>query len=143
MYIYIASDTSTHLFTGNKPASFIYKLPKTIRFFDSNVWEVSLLDLKTPDFLQGYLGESITLMVDICDMSMYGNEMRPVLARVNRNPKSPSGISFIPHTDRYVTVTRETIEYINLYLCDELGREPSFTDGVLRCTLHLRPRYKT
>jgi hypothetical protein len=148
MYIYLNSNASSELFRDNRADSFIQKLPRRLtradftRFSTKECWEVALVDLRTPKFHGDNSCESVSIYCDICQVSMYENDMRPVLSVVHRPHTQFNKAKPIIHTvdtPRYITVTDHTIEYIKIYLLDEEGRPVPFENGSLRCTLHLRP----
>jgi hypothetical protein len=161
MYIYLNSETSKALFTNNSAADFIQKLPRMLTFhrgpttpvsnavcewqgghLDSG-WEITLLDIKTPDFKADYKGETITVLCDICTVSYHENDLKPVLHVINRSKRdvgTENGINHIVTTPRYVNISSANVECIKVYLIDETGGPPAFTSGSLRCTLHIRPR---
>jgi hypothetical protein len=112
------------------------------RFSGKDGWEVALVDLRTPRFKNDEKCQSLAFFANICDVSIYENDMRPVLTVVHRpaghvNTQKPLIITV--DTPRYVKVTDHTIEYIKIYLLDETGHPTPFENESLRCTLHLRP----
>jgi hypothetical protein len=102
-----------------------------------------MLDIKTPQVQDGYKGETITVLCDICSVSYHEDDLKPVLHVINRTRRDVSagnGINHVVTTPRYVNISAGKVEYINVYLIDETGAPPSFKSGSLRCTLHIRPR---
>jgi hypothetical protein len=148
MYLYLNSSSSDKLFNENKAASFVLKLPRRLdrkEFTRGSIkdgWEVALVDLRTPRFVEGKSCESLAIFCHICDVSVYENDMSPIMLTFHRpngqfNTKKPVAETIT--TPRYIRVTDHTIEYIKIYILDESGNPPPFEDGSLRCTLHLRP----
>jgi hypothetical protein len=148
MYLYLSSDASSDLFSTNSANSFTQKLPRRItqseiaRFSNKQGWEVALVDLRTPRFVDDNTCESLTIFCNICEVSVHENDMSPVLTVAHRpigqfNTMKPLIVTI--DTPRYVRVTDHTLEYIKLYLLDQEGRDIPFQRGSLRCTLHLRP----
>jgi hypothetical protein len=156
MYMYLNSNSSSELFRSNSPADFIYKLPRrlTLRneytfsggsLSDAGDWEVALTDLRTPRFERAHSPQSVTLLCNICEVSVFENDMKPVLTTIHRSRAEVGTVKpiIVEITNpKYVRVTERTIESISLLLIDETGRVASFESEELRCTLHFRPMRK-
>lgn len=148
MYLHITSSCSKELFRNNSPTSFTFKLPRRISIDGMRGsipppcrWEIALLDLHTPEFREGYSFTRLTLFCTSCDVSIYENDLSPVLYPVYR-PRGikgrSAGVSEVPPHPRYVPLIGDCLEYLELYILDEEGRPPSFSNGELTCTLHVR-----
>ena len=81
--------------------------------------------------------EGFLLCSDIIAPSYVNNIRLPVLRRFCAlTPGNKHTIT--PDRPYYVPITNTFIEDIRLYITDSLGKQISFTDSVVRVTLHLR-----
>jgi len=136
MYIYLSSNQSDGYFTANDTATFRVKLPKTIHLSDNSEWCIAILDIDLPRFSDGYKTDYITINSPICEPSIVCNTLSPILDRVYFWYVSKGKpISFV--TPRYVPLTVNVLDIIDVYLRDSAGNAPSFKTGHLTCTLHL------
>jgi len=136
MYIYLSSDQSDSYFTANNTATFKVKLPKTIHLSDNSKWSIAILDIDLPRFSDGYKTDYITINSPICEPSIVGNTLSPILDKVYFWYVS-KGKPVTFATPRYIPLSVNVLDTIYIYLRDSTGHAPSFKAGHLTCTLHL------
>ena len=73
---------------------------------------------------------------DICEHSVVGDEMAPILRSVPLVPHRPTIIRF--ENIHYVTLTSNRLRTIEVEICSDLGKEIRFTEGVSYVKLHIR-----
>lgn len=73
---------------------------------------------------------------DICEHSVVGDEMAPILRSVPLVPHRPTIIRF--ENIHYVTLTSNRLRTIEVEICSDLGEEIRFTEGVSYVKLHIR-----
>lgn len=136
MYIYISSTESPDYFTGNTAASFRVKLPKTLHKPHDTQWFMAILDINIPDFTDNYSTDYITVSTPVCEESIDNAALRPVLNRIyNTQLDTEHFLTF--DTPRYIRLTVEALDTVDIHLTDSLGGKPSFAQGKVTCTLHL------
>lgn len=75
---------------------------------------------------------------DVCQYSVVGDEMAPVLRSVPLVPHRPTIIRF--ENIHYVPLTSNRIRTIEIEVCSDLGDEIRFTEGVSYVKLHIRSK---
>lgn len=137
IYIYITSDQSDNYFHGNTPSSFRIKLPRRLFLaHDSSVWYVALLDISFPNLKEGYKPTYITIHSNICQTSIVNGSQAAVLQRVYKGQLS-EGMHVTFDSPRYIPVSVDSADTIEIYLTDYTGTTPSFQEGQSSCTLHI------
>lgn len=125
--IYCSSEDSKSFFPHNKANDFRVHLGETLHI--SKCWVCALTDIKIPDSLK----ETSYLCCDLCDSSLTGNSGRlPILRRIPINWSSLLPLVYIP-------IKKDFFNSIHFCLRDTDGRPVPDINGVLECTLVLKP----
>lgn len=136
MYIYTSSSENPDYFTGNTATDFRVKLPKTLHKRHNTQWSLALLDIHIPDFSTNYTTDYITVGTPVCEESIDNASLRPVLNRVYASQlETERFLTF--DSPRYIRLTVDTLDTIDINLTDSTGGKPSFAQGRVTCTLHL------
>lgn len=137
MYFHISSDQSSSYFSNNCSSAFRVKMPYTINFESENQYEIAVLQINTPPLKSNYKPKYITINTNICESSIIDNTLRPVLRLMHVDSfGEPTEFS----APQYLNVTSQSLDLIDLYLTDDTNNEPSFEDGVVFATLHIRTK---
>ena len=75
---------------------------------------------------------------DICEYSVVGNEMAPILRSIPLVPHRPTVIRF--ENIHYVPLTSNRIRTIKVEICNDLGEEIRFPEGLSYVKLHIRTK---
>lgn len=137
MYIHISSDQSTSYFSNNSPSGFRVKMPYTINLDHGIQYEIAILQITTPPLKNQYNPKYITINTNMCESSIINNTLRPILRLMHVDSLGET-IEF--SAPQYHNVTSHSIDLIDLYLSDDSNSEPSFEQGTLYVTLHIRPK---
>ena len=136
MYIYLSSKQSDNFFIGNTSSGFRVKLPKALYLHEKSRWYLAILDIDLPMFNSTYTTDYITINSSISEPSTVNTALCPILNRVYFKQLS-NGNPVIFDTPRYVKVTVDMLDTIDIYLRDSSNNPPSFREGQVSCTLHL------
>ena len=136
MYIYVSSHQSNEYFTDNTAVAFRVRLPKRLNLQQSWEWSLAILDISLPKFTDEYKTDYITINSRTCEPSIVNTALQPILNRIfTKELQEGSPVTF--DTPRYVRLTQDILDTVDIYLTDSQGRAPSFTPGHVSCTLHL------
>ena len=136
MYIYLSSNQSDNFFIGNTASGFRVKLPKTLYLHGKSQWYLAILDIDLPPFSNTYKTNYITINSSICEPSTVNTSLFPILNRVYFNQLSKDNF-VVFDTPRYVRLSVDVLDTIDIYLKDSTSNAPSFDEGQVSCTLHL------
>ena len=136
MYIYLSSNQSDNFFIGNSPAGFRVKLPKVLYLSEKSHWHLAILDIDLPQFNQSYTTDYITINSSLCEPSVLNGSLCPILNRVYVKQLIKNSSVFFD-APRYVRLSVDVIDTVDIYLRDSTGNIPSFKEGTVSCTLHL------
>ena len=136
MFIYLSSDANTDYFNDNSPSSFRIKLPRNVQLKPLGKWTVALLDIHIPPFAQNYKPHHLSILSSICKPTAVNSTLKPVLQRLYAEDITDWPVTI--KVPRYVTINSDSLDNIDIYLLDNLGNSPSFADGKLTCTLHIK-----
>lgn len=137
MYLYISSEQSDDYFTDNTSTRFRVRLPKKLNLTPRGQWSIALLDVDMPKCLENYKTTYITINTNICEPSLVNTVLRSTLNRVYFNDVSKGRPVYFDNP-RYVKITTDFLDVIDIYLTDSEGNIPSFKQGPVSCTLHLQ-----
>lgn len=137
MYLYLSSTQSTQFFVNNSPAAFRVKLPKRLKLCSSQRWSIALLDICLPKLKSGYKPLYLTVNSSVVESSVVSMDLMPTLNRIYFQQLKKYRPLLIFEHPRYIPVTTDTMETLDIYLTDSEGNKPSFDEGELLCTLHL------
>ena len=138
MFVYVSSDVdSGNYFHGNTPTSFRVKLPGRINFLPQGKWEVALLDIDLPRPLDKYNSIYVCINSSICKPSPFNSSLTPILNRVYFNQISRGAPVYFDNP-RYIPLSVDSLDIIDIYLTDSSGANPSFKQGKVNGTLHFR-----
>ena len=137
MYLYLSNNQSDQLYSGNTASMFRIKLPTKIDVQPRGEWEVAILDIDLPALSEKYSPSYITINSKICISSVFNSTMRPMLNRVYGNELLKGSPHYFD-CPRYVPLSVESLEHVDIYLIDSKGITPSFKEGQVSCTLHIR-----
>jgi hypothetical protein len=125
--IYCSSEDSKIYYPNNTPVDFTIRLEETLHI--GKYWVCSLSDIAVPIELK----DSAYLCCDLCDTSLTSGSGRlPILRRIPIRWSSILPLVYIP-------VKKEFINTIHFFLRDVRGRPLTKLEGVLECTLTLKP----
>ena len=136
MYLYVSSGQSDQFFLVNTTSAFRVILPKRLNLTPRGRWRVAILDIDLPRFQDNYKTAYITINSSVCEPSFVNTALRPTLNRVYFNDLL-RGRPVTFDSPRYVKLTGDGLDVIDIYLTDSNGESPSFTRGTVACTLHL------
>lgn len=126
--IYCSSDDSKSLYPDNSPSDFIVHLDETLQIPKN--WVCALSDISVPSTLPD---SSYFLCCDLCDSSITGGSGRhPILRRIPIPWNSVLPLVYLP-------VKKEFVNSLHFYLRSNTGKAVSKVEGVLECTLLLKP----
>lgn len=110
-------------------------MPRPLFFYES--YEISLIQLSLPSFQKDYSPKYIDIYSSFCKQSVVNDAEKQLLNRAFLPEiEAPSCIRFgNPH---YVPTNAEQLHVLDIHLLDDEGEKPSFQDGEVYCTLHLR-----
>jgi len=127
MYIYLSDKDSPYF--DNSPSNFIVKLP--INGLDLS-GEVGLCEIHL-EFINDV--ECFDLCCDICDTSVVGENVLPILRRIHTTRRTEY-IAFDPIY--YIPVIKTQSDTLNLYLRPVHSDSSSVALKTLNCTLHIK-----
>ena len=136
MYLYITSEQSSRYFTDNTNTRFRVRLPKKLDLTPKGQWCIALLDIDMPRFEEDYKTSYLTVNSNICEPSYVNTSLIPTLNRIYSVEMSRGRPVYFDNP-RYVKITSDFLDVIDIYLTDSKGDSPSFKDGDVICTLHL------
>ena len=136
MYLYISSEQSDNYFTDNTSTRFRVRLPKRLNLDPRGGWHMAVLDLDLPRLQEGYKTAYLTINSRVCEPSFVNTALTPTLNRVYFNDVH-RGCPVTFDSPRYVKVTTDVLDVLDIYLTDSKGATPSFKTGTVSCTLHL------
>lgn len=123
MYLFLASTDCLVSHPANNPWDFTINLNQYVHL--KGTWECALMDID-------YDGPASELYIfsDLCSDSYVTDSYLPLLRIVKR-----SGSFKNPF---YVSIPRDFVDRIRVYIRLKDGQPPSFTPNRLRCTLRIR-----
>lgn len=137
MYIHITSDQNSDYFADNDSSAFRVKLPYTLNLNSNLRYEVALVQICTPSLKPGYKPNYITFNTNLCEASIINLSLRPIL-RLMHTEDFGKPIDYA--APQYVAITSHSVDVIGLYLSDDTAAGPSFEEGPIHATLHIRPK---
>ena len=136
MYLYLNSSSHKRLFPSNIASNFTVKTPKVLDVSPSGGCSIALLDIELPEFADNYKTKYISVYCSLCQPSLHGAELRPVLTRLYFNDVKHGG-PFRFDTPRYIPLNTGSLNYFNIFILDDKDLPPSFNVRELLCTLHI------
>lgn len=136
MYIYISSEQSDNYFQDNTSVAFRIKLPRRLRLSPRGQWSIAVLDIDLPRLSDDYKSNYLFIHCNSCEPSVYNSSLSPILNRLYFYQFS-KGKPVTFDTPRYVPLTIDSMDTIDIYLTDSDGNSPSFKPGHVACTLHI------
>lgn len=135
MYIYLTSNGSQTFFSENSSTEFRIRLSRPVTVYGR--WEIAILQVSLPHFKSGYSPAYIDISTSVCLPSILNGSEKPILNRIFFT-EIIEGACIRFHRPYYLTVNTENLHVIDINLYDDKGDKPSFDDGEVCCTLHLR-----
>lgn len=135
MYIYLTSGGSQIFFSDNNASSFRIRLSRPIILYGE--WEIALEQVSIPQLDKNYKPVYIDICSSACQPSILNHAEKQVLNRIFLSEIGNSGCIRLlaPH---YLRVNTNNLYVIDINLFDDKGEQPSFGEGEVYCTLHLR-----
>ena len=130
MYVFLSSDCSKEYFPSNTPSNFTCILPKRMEL--SGNWEVALMQIEYPSSAQS---ARVNVYTDIINNVMYGDDMIPILRRINVLAKGKFININVPF---YMPLNKDYIDQISIHIMGDTKVTHSFSSYPLKCTLHFR-----
>jgi hypothetical protein len=137
MYIHLSSDRSTAYFSNNTPSAFRVKLSYNINLDPNTEFEIALVQFWAPSFKSGYEPKYVTINTNVCEASILNLALRPILRRLHPD-EFGKAVEF--SSPQYLTLTSHSLALLDFYLRDEKDSEPSFKEGEVYATLHIKPK---
>jgi len=135
-HLYLSSEDSKDLYPNNKPSSFVVQLPKTICL--KGMWMCALCEVQY-NHEAARSHENIYICSDLCEGSIVGKRMFPVLRQVFTKGKKSRRLTQEQYSQLYyVKVTKEEFNTITIHIKDRNGDEVSFLTQELNCILHFK-----
>ena len=134
-YLFLSSQDSLDYFPNNKSNHFTIKLPGLLKL--PGTWKCALVEMTYFPQFEGQRPKQIYLCSDIVHESYASDSMLPVLRKVSVPSGISTKISVTFPQNYYFKVSREEIQYIQIYIKDQKLRDPSFVVEPFSCTLHL------
>ena len=135
MYFYLSSNSSQEYFPDNKPYSFRTRLDYPVSF--NGEWEVALTSINIPRLKNDYDAEYFIVKSSLCKESFFHSSQTQILDRLFPAEMKPSWTVRFPNP-QYVPINTQTTYIIDLHIYDNTGAHPSFRQGEVYCTLHIR-----
>lgn len=137
MLLQISSLQSSSFYDANSPWDFTVDLPTPIPL-DTKKWKIGLTDIKLMRYENQKTwetGEDLYVFTDVAEHETFVfGSFHPLLAIVDENGKIDT-----PH---FISVSREFIHRVRIYIRDRHMKFPSIKVDFLRCSLHLKPSSK-
>ena len=130
VYIYLSSNSSKGYFPSNNSNSFTTVLPEQL--FLKEKWEAALIQLQNPGLSTKTY---VTVLCDILEDVIFQDNKKQVLRRCTLQ-EDKELLTFT--TLIYKPIKNSHVHHISLHIIDEQGERVSFSQGELKCTLHLR-----
>ena len=128
-YLFLSSNDSQIFFPHNSPADFRIKLDNPI-VLDAH-WHVCLCEI-TFKLKANDNSKSMGVYSSICRSSYIDNQAAPILRRITRKGAQ----EFMNR--QYFPIVRRYIESLDVYIRNERGEKPLFSDKPVELTLHLK-----
>ena len=134
-YLFLSSQDSLDYFPDNKSNHFNIKLPGTLKL--PGIWKCAVVEMTYYPQFEGERPKQIYLCCDVVQESYACDSTLPILRRLS----VPTGISTkttvtFPQ-NYYFQVSREELQYIQIYVKNQKLQDPTFVVQPLTCTLHL------
>ena len=135
-FLYLSSDDSEAFYPDNKPNHFTVKLPGTLKL--PGQWECALTEVVYHTEFNSPRPQSLYICSDIVQVSYGCDALLPILRKV-AVPASLNMKAILSFPQNfYIPMAQEELQYITIYIKDEILEDPSFEIGPFNCSLHLR-----
>ena len=136
MYVYLSSGDSLEYHPRNDAVAFKVKLPKTINF-EGDGWQVGLLEIQIPPFVQGYDTPYLLVNSPLCEDSIVNESLQPCLRRIFRDDLHDVKVNFNPVW--YTDIGIKSCDVISVYITDAKSQPPALQPNIsVECTLHFK-----
>lgn len=126
-YIYISSEDSMKCFPNNHASQFSVDFPHEIPL--KGEWYCSLTEVCLPPNAP----DELIICSSILEYAFVSDSKLPVLRKLYKK------VRHVEFSQRnYVLVTLRSIQTLDIYVRDKMGRPISFPKGALKCTLHFK-----
>ena len=126
-YLFVSSNDSKNIYPNNNASEFWIELPTHLIL--RGKWEIALIEIKlSSSEINDYL-----ILFDGCECSFVKDSFRPVLRFIESGT-----MHRIYSNPIYISVTRDRLERLHLFLLPCNGLQSSLSTETLKCTLHLR-----
>lgn len=135
-FLYLSSDDSEIYFPDNKPNHFTVKLPGTLQL--PGQWECALTEVVYHTEFKSPRPTFLYICSDIVQVSYGCDALLPILRKVSV-PGSLNMKSILSFPQNfYIPMSQDELQYITIYIKDEILEDPSFEIEPFACSLHLR-----
>ena len=132
----LSSDDSKDVFPGNTPGWFTVKLPQILKLCGE--WDGALTEIVFKPIFESARPKSLYVCCDIVQPSYGSDSLMPILRKVAVPENFNNKLIVMFPENYYIRLSREEIQYINIYIKDENWEDVSFSSQTLDCTLQLK-----
>jgi hypothetical protein len=133
MYLWISSEDDRQLYPSQEAGDFRVQLPETVLVIPGTT--VAVVDILTPSLTSDNTTEgTLYIFSSICQSSYLHGSKKPVLCCIEED-ETDSRLRY--PTELFVPLAQSSLGEVHIYIRDSEGRQPSFEEGPLECTLEI------